>query len=81
MDFAIRVGRAECHLIADDPRRVPVEQRSRKFNVAVADNKINRNAEDIGNAVDTARRAQFLANVRTLQIRPVMSAFEPKRTS
>src|SRR5262249_24723099 len=57
MDLAVRVDCAEGHLIADDPRSV--EQRSGKFDVAVADNKVDRNAEDI------RTRAQFiLANVR-----------------
>ena len=59
MDLAVRVDCAEGQLIADDPRSDPVEQRSGKFDVAVADNKVDRNAEDI------RTRAQFiLANVR-----------------
>src|SRR5262249_19363416 len=46
MDFAIRVDRAGGHLIADNACSVPVEQASGTFDVAIADNKIDRNAED-----------------------------------
>src|SRR5262249_17476250 len=46
--FAIGVDGAGGHFIADDPRCVPVYQRPGKFDVSVADNEVDRNAENGG---------------------------------